>query len=113
MTSAHPALREELCAASRKLERVGLNCGTAGNLSVRVPGGLLVTPSGVKPEHLTAETIVAMGLNGVLQDPRQQHGASIVTSMLRALRLPPSCMCIRPTPPRSPASAATFPAFTT
>ena len=72
MTAAHAALREELCAASRKLERVGLNCGTAGNLSVRVPGGLLVTPSGVKPEHLTAETIVAMGLDGVIQDPRQQ-----------------------------------------
>ncbi len=66
------ALREALCAASRTLERVGLNCGTAGNLSVRVDGGLLVTPSGVKPEALTASVIVAMGLDGSLSDPRQQ-----------------------------------------
>ena len=64
-------LREALCAASRTLERVGLNCGTAGNLSVRVTDGFLVTPSGVKPEALTPAAIVAMGLDGVVHDPRQ------------------------------------------
>lgn len=66
------ALREALCAASRALERVGLNCGTAGNLSVRVDAGLLLTPSGVKPDALTPTAIVAMALDGALSDPQQQ-----------------------------------------
>lgn len=65
-------LREALCAASRTLERVGLNCGTAGNLSVRVEAGFLVTPSGVKPEALNPQAIVAMALDGSIADPRQQ-----------------------------------------
>ena len=68
------SLREALCAASRTLERVGLNCGTAGNLSVRVADGLLVTPSGVKPERLTPAAMVAMALDGKLADPNQREG---------------------------------------
>ena len=39
------ALREALCAASQTLERLGLNCGTAGNVSVRVEGGFIITPA--------------------------------------------------------------------
>ncbi len=66
------SLREALCVASRTLERVGLNCGTAGNLSVRVADGLLVTPSGVKPERLTPAAMVAMALDGKLADPNQR-----------------------------------------
>ncbi len=66
------ALREALCAASLTLERVGLNCGTAGNLSARIDDGFLVTPSGVKPAALTSKAIVAMRLDGSLTDPRQQ-----------------------------------------
>ena len=66
------SLREALCAASRSLEQFGLNCGTAGNLSVRVENGFLVTPSGVKPAALTPAAIVAMGLDGSITDSRQQ-----------------------------------------
>ena len=66
------ALREALCAASRSLEHRGLNCGTAGNLSVRVTDGLLITPSGVKPTQLTPAAIVAMALDGTLAEPRQR-----------------------------------------
>lgn len=66
------SLREALCAASRTLERRGLNCGTAGNVSVRVAGGFLVTPSGVKPARLTPAAMVAMALDGKLADPSQR-----------------------------------------
>ena len=66
------ALREALCAASRGLEQRGLNCGTAGNLSVRFADGLLVTPSGVKPAQLTPTAIVAMALDGTLAAPEQR-----------------------------------------
>jgi L-fuculose-phosphate aldolase len=66
------SLRAALCVASTTLERRGLNSGTAGNLSVRTTDGLLVTPSGVKPEHLTPSAMVAMTLDGQLADPAQQ-----------------------------------------
>ncbi len=66
------ALREALCAASQTLERLGLNCGTAGNVSVRVEGGFIITPSGVKPGAQSAAAMVAMGLDGTVIDPRQQ-----------------------------------------
>ncbi|MBK8958091.1 MAG: class II aldolase/adducin family protein [Proteobacteria bacterium] len=66
------ALREALCAASQTLERLGLNCGTAGNVSVRVDEGFIVTPSGVKPGALTPAAMVAMDLDGTLHDPAQQ-----------------------------------------
>lgn len=65
-------LRVALCAASATLERRGLNCGTAGNVSVRTADGLLITPSGIKPERLTPSAIVAMALDGQLADAQQQ-----------------------------------------
>ena len=42
-----------------------LNRGTTGNVSARCGEGMLVTPSGVLPERLTAESIVYIGANGV------------------------------------------------
>lgn len=50
--------RQAVCKAMRDLEVVGLNRGTAGNASVRIDGGFLITPSGLKPERLTPENIV-------------------------------------------------------
>ena len=38
-------LRQQLVEVSRRLNASGLNQGTSGNLSVRIPGGLLITPS--------------------------------------------------------------------
>lgn len=66
------ALREALCAASQTLERLGLNTGTAGNVSVRVEGGFIITPSGVKPGAQSAAAMVAMGIDGSVSDARQQ-----------------------------------------
>lgn len=64
--------RDALCVASRSLEQRGLNCGTAGNLSVRFGDGLLITPSGVKPAQLTPAAIVDMTLDGTLAEPEQR-----------------------------------------
>lgn len=46
------------------LDATGMNSGTAGNLSVRVEGGLLVTPSAVPPQHVTAARIVRLDMEG-------------------------------------------------
>jgi L-fuculose-phosphate aldolase len=63
-------LREEIVAVSQAMAARGLNRGTSGNVSARLPDGLLVTPSGVVPELLTAEAIVRLDAEG-----RKPHGA--------------------------------------
>jgi L-fuculose-phosphate aldolase len=49
----------------RKLAAAGLNVGTAGNVGLRVEGGLLVTPSGVPAEELVDADVVALDVDGV------------------------------------------------
>jgi L-fuculose-phosphate aldolase len=57
-------LREHLLAIARKLSETGLNRGTSGNVSVRVNGGFLVTPSGMAVEAMTPHDMVQMDLDG-------------------------------------------------
>ncbi|MER2516278.1 MAG: class II aldolase/adducin family protein [Candidatus Accumulibacter phosphatis] len=60
-------LRQRLIATARRMSAVGLNRGTAGNLSVRVVGaaeGFLITPTGMDYDALEAEDIVFMRLDG-------------------------------------------------
>lgn len=51
-------LRAAIVTVMQKMDARGLNRGTSGNVSVRVDGGMLVTPSGVVPERLTPDQIV-------------------------------------------------------
>ena len=53
-----------MAAAMVRLEALGLNRGSSGNLSVRTDDGLLITPSGVPPAALTAKAMVAMTIEG-------------------------------------------------
>lgn len=57
-------LRPEIVATMQALEAKGLNRGTSGNVSARVAGGMLVTPSGVVPDAITPESIVFVGDDG-------------------------------------------------
>jgi L-fuculose-phosphate aldolase len=57
-------LREQLLATTRKLSELGLNRGTAGNVSVREGDGLLVTPSGMTVEAMTPHDMVLMNFDG-------------------------------------------------
>lgn len=43
---------------------MGINQGTSGNVSKRVPGGFLITPSGVPYETMKPEQVVFMDLGG-------------------------------------------------
>lgn len=58
------AVREQLVGAARRLVAEGLCTGTAGNLSTRVAGGLLITPSGVDPGDLEAADLCFVGDDG-------------------------------------------------
>jgi len=61
-------LREQVVDVMRKMGERGLNKGTSGNCSVRFGEGLLVTPSGIVPEALTAESIVYIDKDGEVPD---------------------------------------------
>ncbi|MFT6395229.1 MAG: L-fuculose-phosphate aldolase, partial [Methylophilaceae bacterium] len=54
----------KLVYTAQKLASLGLNKGASGNCSVRNAGGFLITPSGIDTEVMTAESVVAMQMNG-------------------------------------------------
>ncbi|RKG81078.1 class II aldolase [Corallococcus exercitus] len=60
----HQALREAMVATARRMNTSGLNQGTSGNLSQRVEGGFLLTPSGMNYETMTPEDLVLMRFDG-------------------------------------------------
>lgn len=60
-------LREQLLATTRKLQELGLNKGTSGNVSVRDGDGFLVTPSGMEVDAMTRHDMVGMSFGGELR----------------------------------------------
>ncbi|WP_065546799.1 L-fuculose-phosphate aldolase [Vibrio scophthalmi] len=51
-------LSEKIIESCLEMVRLGLNQGTAGNISVRYNDGMLITPSGVPYDKLTVDHIV-------------------------------------------------------
>ncbi len=58
--------RQEMVQASRKLVALRLNCGTSGNIGVRLAQSFLVTPSGVPAEELSADAMVEVDFSGTI-----------------------------------------------
>jgi len=56
--------RATVVAAARELDRLGLNHGSAGNVSLRLGDAMLITPSGASVDELAPEMIARMPLNG-------------------------------------------------
>jgi len=63
-------LREEIIATALRMIAVGLNRGTSGNVSARIAGGFLVTPSGLAYESTRPEDIVAVAQDGSARGAR-------------------------------------------
>ena len=60
----HPKLRRAIIETCLQMNALGINQGTSGNVSARVPEGFLITPSGIPYDKLKPEQIVAMDLEG-------------------------------------------------
>lgn len=56
--------RAEVAEAARLSVARGLNQGSSGNISLRVPGGLLITPSARDMDALAADDIVPLDMAG-------------------------------------------------
>ena len=67
----HLELKQELIAACLRVEALGFTIGTYGNLSVRVPEGLIVTPSRISYSALTPEDMVTVALDGKIVDGKR------------------------------------------
>ncbi|MEG9481983.1 L-fuculose-phosphate aldolase [Mannheimia sp. HC-2023] len=57
-------LSRQIIDTCLEMTRLGLNQGTAGNVSVRYQDGMLITPTGTPYEEMTEESIVFVDANG-------------------------------------------------
>jgi L-fuculose-phosphate aldolase len=64
MSDIRIELRHEIVAVSRALDGAGLMPNKSGNVSCRVPGGFLITPSGVPYGQLEAAQVVELKADG-------------------------------------------------
>lgn len=64
MTNNFQDLRQSLIDTSLDAEEQRINVGTTGNMSVRIDGGMLITPSGIPPRRLRPGMMVEMTLDG-------------------------------------------------
>jgi len=81
-------LRQEIIAACLRLEQMGYIIGTYGNLSVRVPGGLLITPSRVDYRSLRPEDLVAISDQGAVLEGRRLPSSELEVHRQIYLRRP-------------------------
>lgn len=57
-------LARQIIDTCLEMTRIGLNQGTAGNVSVRYQNGMLITPTGTPYEEMTEDSIVFVDANG-------------------------------------------------
>ncbi len=62
------AARDELVSYGARLHADGLVLGSAGNLSIRVGGNVLITPSGVDYREMRPGDVCVLGPDGTLLD---------------------------------------------
>ena len=67
MTPDDAALREQAVAALRRLDALGMNRGSTGNLSLRCGDGMLITPTGMGADALRPQDLVWLGRDGTLR----------------------------------------------
>jgi L-fuculose-phosphate aldolase len=60
-------LRDELVSTARRMSELGLTPGMSGNVSVRSPAGILVTPSGMPYSELRPDDCVEVKADGAIR----------------------------------------------
>lgn len=68
MTLIHKQAAQKIIDTCLEMTRLGLNQGTAGNVSVRFNNGMLITPTGIPYENLTPNQIVYVTNEGVFEE---------------------------------------------
>ncbi len=55
---------EKLISIAQEMQAKGINQGKSGNLSIRIAGGMLITPSSIPYEEMKYDDLIAIDLNG-------------------------------------------------
>jgi L-fuculose-phosphate aldolase len=74
MTKGEREKRQAIIDACRRMNALGINQGTSGNISVRHKDGLLITPTSTPYDAMTSDQIVFMGMDG--SHPHNQRPSS-------------------------------------
>ena len=61
---SHTKIREGIIETCLEMNRSGLNQGTSGNVSHRIDGGMLITPTSLPYNRMKADDIVEMNFDG-------------------------------------------------
>lgn len=64
-------LRKALLDTAKEMNAVGINQGSAGNVSVRMKEGYIITPSGMPYDECTPEDMAFMTLEGEASGPKK------------------------------------------
>jgi len=72
----HLRLRQDLIATARRMNALGINQGTSGNVSARIAGGLMITASGMDYDAMTPADLVEMDFDGAWRCPRSERRPS-------------------------------------
>lgn len=67
MNKTSVALRREIIATCRQMNAMGINHGTAGNVSARVSGGILISPSAIDYAKLRPASVVFLSSRGKVE----------------------------------------------
>ena len=68
MSRADRGLRLRIVSAARRISALGMNPGMSGNLSVRIEGGFVITPSGVAYDRMQPDDLVLVGADAAPAD---------------------------------------------
>ena len=60
-------LRDQLVSTAKQMSALGLTPGMSGNVSVRSPQGMIVTPSGLPYGEMTSDDTVEVKLDGTIR----------------------------------------------
>src|SRR3954452_14677555 len=71
MPTADRDKRQSIIDACRRMNALGINQGTSGNISLRHGDGMLITPTSVPYEAMTPEQIVFMRLDGAVDSAQR------------------------------------------
>ena len=69
-------LRQQVVDTARALNASGINQGTSGNVSARIAGGLLITPTSLPYEQMQPGDLVALDLQGQPLHDHQRRPSS-------------------------------------
>lgn len=64
-------LRRDIIKTARAMNALGINQGTSGNISARIEGGFLITPSGIDYEACAPDDIIRMTMDGTPDGPHK------------------------------------------